>query len=248
MSEQLLLLGMKVKASTTSPARLQEIAAIGAEPFNIDIGALGDNIHAFLQAELLIVNITSKSITDYQSLLREIEKSEVKKILFVSSTSVYKSNNDTVTESQGQESEDSLLFQIERLFHNCESIETTVIRFGGLIAYGRDPGNFFRNGKRVQNPDSPVNLIHRDDCIGIIQKIIQRDSWGETFNGCADTHPTKREFYTKAALRVGNPVPQFDGSGLSTFKLVSSQKIKDRLNYEFERADLMAILDRKGAL
>ena len=248
LAEQLVFLGFTVKASTTSSERLQEIAAIGAEPYNIDICALGDNLEKFLKTELLIVNITSKSIADFSLLLREIEKSEVKKVLFVSSTSVYKSNNDTVSESREYESEDSPLFQIEQLFQSCESIETTVIRFGGLMGYGRDPGNFFRNGKRVQNPDSPVNFIHRDDCIGIMTKIILRDHWGETFNACTDTHPTKREFYTKAASRLGNPVPQFDDSGVSMYKVVSSQKLKDTLDYEFEVSDLMAILDKKGLL
>jgi nucleoside-diphosphate-sugar epimerase len=248
LAEQLLLRGMKVKASTTSTERLPEIVAIGAEPYIIDIRGLSDNIDVFLKSELLIVNITSKSIADFNQLLGEIEKSTVKKVLFVSSTSVYKSNNDTVSELQGQESEDSLLFQIEKLFHNCESIETTVLRFGGLIGYGRDPGNFFRSGKRVQNPDSPVNLIHRDDCISIIEKIILHEIWSETFNACADSHPTKREFYTKAALRVGNPVPQFDESVVSIYKRVSSQKLKDSLSYEFETADLMSVLDKKGVL
>jgi len=221
--------------------RLQEISAIGAEPYVVDIHQLTDNIGTFLQAELLIINITSKSIADFSGLLREIEKSEIKEVLYISSTSVYKSHNVTVSESQGQESEDSLLFQIENLFRHCESIETTVVRFGGLIGYGRDPGNFFRKGKRVQNPESPVNLIHRDDCIGIIEAIILQESWGDTFNACADTHPTKREFYTKAALRIGNPAPQFEESGVDSFKLVSSQKVKDKLGYQFKVPDLMAI-------
>jgi hypothetical protein len=110
-----------------------------------------------------------------------------------------------------------------------------------LIGYGRHPGRFFRKGRLIQNPDSHVNLIHRDDCIEIISRIIKKEVWGEVFNCCADTHPTKREFYTQAAKSIGLTAPDFEYSGTNSFKIISNEKVKRILNYEFLHPDLTKI-------
>jgi len=235
------LQGNLVKASTTSESRFQELSSIKVEPFIIDIGRLSSNIQAFLQSKILIINIPSKNIDGFIGLLKEIENSEVEKVLFVSSTSVYENKNKTISESDGDELTQSPLLIIENLFRNSNKVKTTIVRLGGLIGYSRNPGKFFSKGRIIRNPDSNVNLIHRDDCIGIISQIVEQDVWGEVFNCCADTHPTKREFYTNATQSIGFPVPKFEDSGSVSFKIISNQKVKRILNYEFLHPDLMKI-------
>jgi nucleoside-diphosphate-sugar epimerase len=110
-----------------------------------------------------------------------------------------------------------------------------------LIGYTRHPGNFFKKGKVVADPDARVNLIHRDDCIQIISQIIEQEAWGEIFNCCADTHPTKREFYTQAAESIGKPAPEFSNSDNKSFKIISNQKVKSFLDYQFLHPDVMKI-------
>ncbi len=233
--------GNRVKASRTSESRLSELTSIKVEPFIIDIGRLSGNIQTFLQANVLIINIPSKNIDGFSRLIKEIEKSEIEKVLFVSSTSVYENKNKTISESDGEESTLSPLLTIENLFRNIAEIECTIVRFGGLIGYSRNPGKFFRKGRLVNDPDSNVNLIHRDDCIEIISQIISQEVWGEAFNCCADTHPTKREFYTHAAKSIGYPAPEFADSFARSFKIISNHKVKQILNYEFLHPDLMEI-------
>ena len=94
-------MGNHVKASTTSESRVPELSSIKVEPFIVDIERLSSNLQVFLQASILIVNIPSKSIGGFSGLLKEIEKSEVEKLLFVSSTSVYENKNKTISESDG---------------------------------------------------------------------------------------------------------------------------------------------------
>ena len=241
LAEYLALRGHLVKASTTSNSRLPEIASIQAEPFIVDIGILPINIQSFLKSNVLIINTPSKDIDGFSNLIKVIEKSEIEKVLFVSSTSVYKNTNETISESEGRESISSPLLTIENLFRKSRRLNSTIVRFGGLIGYSRNPGNFFRKGRVVHNPESNVNLIHRDDCIGIISKIIDEEVWGEVFNCCADTHPTKREFYTQAANSLGNPAPEFAKSDDYSFKIVSNKKVKKFLYYEFSYPDLMKI-------
>jgi len=86
-----------------------------------------------------------------------------------------------------------------------------------------------------------VNLIHRDDCIGIIDAIIDQQAWGEVFNGCADTHPGKREFYTYARQLLDIPAPEFAHDAEQAFKIVSNAKVKQLLDYQFMFPDVMKI-------
>ncbi len=236
--------GHRVKASTRSASRIPEIATLKAEPFIVDIANINDDIQQFLTSEILVINITSKDLDDFAKLLGAIEQSEIKKVLFVSSTSVYDKTNTTISEADACESDDSPIFKIEKLLSSNKYIESTMIRFAGLIGYTRKPGGFFASGKTVKDPDAFVNLIHRDDCIAIIMKIIEQEIWNEVFNCCADTHPTKREFYSKAALAIGNKIPEFEKTASTSFKIISNQKIKERLNYQFIYADLMQMLER----
>ena len=246
LAEHFIMTDNSVKASTTSESRISELTSLKAEPFIVDIEKLSSNIQTFLQANVLIVNIPSKNIDGFSNLIQEIEKSEIEKVLFVSSTSVYENKNKTISESDGEESTLSPLFTIENLLRNSGEFNTTIVRFGGLIGYSRNPGRFFSNGRIVHNPDSNVNLIHRDDCIGIISQIVEQEAWGEVFNCCADTHPTKREFYTQAAESLGAPAPEFVDSDAESFKIISNQKVKQVLNYEFLYPDLMKIKFEKS--
>lgn len=241
LSEYFVKKGYSIKSSTTSAVRLSELSAIKIKPFVINIGSLSTNIQTFLQAEILIINIPVKNRDYFESLLKEIEKSKIKKVLFVSSTSVYGDENCVISESDGLESTESPLFKIETLLSNSRKFKITVLRFGGLIGYSRNPGKFFSQGKLVQNPDANVNLIHRDDCIGIIGQIIEQQIWGQEFNCCADTHPTKRQFYTKVSNAIGFPAPNFVNSKNKLFKVISNTKVKTVLNYEFLHKDLMDI-------
>ncbi|WP_237132346.1 NAD(P)-binding domain-containing protein [Pseudohongiella sp. O18] len=241
LAQHFLQAGYTVNASTTSDSRVADIESIGANPFIVDIDSFAQSIENFLKANILIINIPSKNIDGFSQLLHEIEKSDIENVLFVSSTSVYQETNTTITESDGVESVQSPLLNIENLFRSSGKFKTTIVRFGGLIGYSRKPGMFFRKGKSVRNADSNVNLIHHDDCIGIINGIIEQEVWGDVFNCCADTHPTKREFYTLAAESIGRPAPEFESQDTRSFKIISNQKVKRVLGYTFKYPDLMNI-------
>jgi nucleoside-diphosphate-sugar epimerase len=79
-------------------------------------------------------------------------------------------------------------------------------------------------------------VIHQDDCIAIITAIIRQDAWGEVFNACSDVHPARKDFYTLAAEKAGLALPSF-ASGASNFKIIQSDKLKQRLGYAFKYPD-----------
>ena len=230
--------GYRVKASTRSAERTSTIEESSARCFIVDIDQESD-IGDFLEANILIVNVTSKNIEGFTRLIKAIEKSPIKKVIFVSSTSIYQNADQIISEADGAENELSPLFQIENLFRNNTQFETTIIRFAGLFGYSRHPGRFFAE-RPIPQPEAPVNLIHRDDCINIIDRIIAQEQWNEVFNACADTHPSKREFYSHTREMMGLPAPEMGNSDQAGFKMINNEKVKQALNYAFIHGDLMA--------
>lgn len=229
--------GYAVKASTRNPDKLPILSQHGANGTIVDTQTTIPE--AFLDSELLIINITGKDLNAYENLAACIARSPVKNVLMVSSTSVYRNLNRRVTEDEAAENPDSLLWQIEQLLRHEQGFTTTIVRFSGLIGGRRHPGRFFSQGKLIRQPLAPVNLIHLDDCLGIIDAIVKQQSWGEVYNGCADFHPSKREFYGYWARQLGLPEPQsLDDGTPHDWKIVSNQKVQQRLGYVFKHPDL----------
>lgn len=226
-----------VKGSTTSPEKIDSLKAVGIQPFIVDLSNSVNDRNDFLLTDILIISITSKNSADFSNLITQIEKANITKVIFISSTSVYPNTNNTVTEETPRKP--TVLSEIEKLFTTNTLFKSTIIRFGGLFGYNRKPGNFIKQGKEIENPEGYINFIHRDDCIQIIEQIITTNSWGETLNVCTDSHPKRRAFYTKEMKKIGKPTPKFNEESANAYKIVNSEKLKTLLNYEFKYADLM---------
>ena len=248
LAQSLLEKGISVKGSTTSIEKISMLKEKGILPFQISL--LEDNIEGhvnlFLEkSEILIIDIPPKLrgntkenfVGKIKTLVPFIEKSSVKKVIFVSSTSVYSDDNSTVTEDtfpKPDSESGKQLLEAEYLLQNNSNFKTTVLRFGGLIGKDRHPIHFLAGRKNIENPDAPINMIHQDDCIDIIEKIIELDSWNETFNAVAPYHPTRKEYYTKKALEFGLPLPEFEENKPSVGKLILSNKVASLLEYTFK--------------
>lgn len=245
--------GWCVRGSTTSLNKKELLRNGGIEPFLLKLGKASEflELKDFLNSKYLIVNVTpSRDLAQpesYHHLAEGIKTSPIENVILVSSTSVYENVNGLVKEEATNNLPDigSGMLAIERYFQKIRNIKVTVLRLAGLIGPNRHPGNFFRNGRVVNGSNLPVNLIHLDDCTGIIRTIINKDIWGEVFNGCADTHPNKRDFYSKAALKVNRIAPVFNTIDTSiSGKIISNEKVKNLLDYTFIHPDLMLLLDK----
>ncbi|TEW53994.1 dTDP-glucose 4,6-dehydratase [Psychromonas sp. RZ22] len=223
--------------STRSQLKVEQLSDNNITAYVIDIEALGKNIQTFLQVETLIINITCKDISAYQKLLIEIEKSAVKYVLFISSTSVYPRDHSLSKESDILKIETNLRL-IEKLFTENTHFDCTVIRFAGLIGPKRHPGRFFITGKDVKDANARVNLIHQADCIKLIKTILKQEAWREIFNGCADNHPTKKDYYSAMAKSLGYPEPNCLVIENSATKIICNEKIKKQLGYQFIYPDI----------
>jgi nucleoside-diphosphate-sugar epimerase len=241
--------GYQVSGSTTHTEKTDSLKALGICPFLIDIQTdriIENSGIGFFDCEILVISIPPRRKTGNESaflaqmetLRKRLKQSAVKKVLFISSTSVYKNEGKMVLEEDTDAS--AALAKAEQVFIDEPHFQTTVIRFGGLVGPGRHPGKFLA-GKRIGGANHPVNMIHLKDCIGVIQAVFVTDTWGEIFNACADLHPRKEDFYKRAAALAGLPSPQFENGDEHQYKIVSNDKIKRILNYTFIYPDPMTM-------
>jgi len=239
LAKELVDLGHVVKGSTTSETKVNELSSMGVEPYLLTVDDLKEGKTDFLDSDVLVICVTPKKLAEVDELIHRIEQSNTEHVLFISSTSVYYDDEYIINELSHLKP--TPLAKLEEEFRFNDNFSSTILRFGGLFGYERNPGNFFKEGKEIQNPDGVVNMIHQDDCIGIIAKIIKDQVWKTTLNACADSHPTRREFYTKMTQDAGHSKPEFDEDSEFSIKHVSSEKLKNTLSYEFKYPDLMEV-------
>lgn len=230
--------GFLVKGSTTSEEKIALLESLEIESYLIDIDD-SEELDLFLNSDILIIAITSKNIASFERLIAQIVISTIKKVIFISSTSVYPNTNSLVTEDN--ETLKSDLNEIENLFRNNHLFETTILRFAGLFGPQRHPGNWFKGNKKIPQPDGFVNMIHQEDCIEIICQIILQNCWNLTLNACSNHHPTRREFYTKAKESLGFDLPIFEENSIISYKIIFSKKLQDTLSYKFKYDNLLNI-------
>ncbi len=248
LAKQLVEMGHIVKGSTQTATKLAVLHQQGIDPYLIEVQKKikGTNLPHFFKSGVLIINIppgrkrrdvARSHPRQIQAIIEKALIHQTKRILFVSSTSVYGNVNRVVTEADEPNPETAsgeALVAAEELLLQETAFETTIVRFGGLAGADRKAGRFLAGKKEVKNGDAPVNMIHQVDCIGVLTQIITQEKWGYLFNACADEHPTRKEFYTAQAQLQGFEAPQFSKTdALVGFKEVSNYKIKQALSYEF---------------
>lgn len=239
LGKELAKAGCNVMGSTTRSENISTIEEAGIKPFVLSLHAgtsLGE-ASPFFRTDVLIISLPQRERSGqgalYLDQIREVthiaKQTQVKHILLISTTSVYPNTNGVVVEEDANPN--NFVVKAERVIQDS-GIPNTVLRFAGLIGPGRHPGRFFAGRQNVSGGNVPVNLIHLDDCIQIIRRIIDNNVWNQVFSACADEHPTRKDFYLHAANDLGLQPPTFSDIQ-EDFKIVSNEKLKAFLQYQF---------------
>ena len=240
-----------IKGSTTSFNKVELLKNEGIDPYQVTLSekdSLGD-IQTFLKGStFLIINVPpglrrnpeSNFVGKIQCLIPYIEQSSVQKLLFISSTSVFAEHEDfpiitLETIPNASSNAGKQLIQTEQLLLDNTNFDTTILRFAGLFDARRHPATMLSKRKNIKNPLAPTNLIHREDCIGIIKKIIATDSWNQIFNASYPDHPPKSEYYAAICKQMELSIPDYDYQTISKGKRINADKIKEVLGYKFRR-------------
>jgi len=248
---RLATLGFSVKGSVTTVEKATLLQQNGFDVYPVQISESGieGEVQALLNnADCLIgmippglrKNTGADYVLKMVHLLEAMKQSSVSKIILVSSTSVYADSQGKVTEKDEPEPDTiagKQLRQVEELFLNTEELQTTIVRFGGLIGGSRQPVKYLAGRKDLADGNAPVNLIHREDCINILAEILKQDVFGKVFNAVNPNHPIKSDYYIQKAKELGLEPPTFmKADSNEIFKQVDSENLKTVLNFSFKNS------------
>ncbi|MFS1861782.1 NAD(P)H-binding protein [Vibrio lentus] len=179
----------------------------------------------------------------WQQLTSACQKANVKKLIMVSSTTVYPTKpgvlyeqDASLTLSTSENEQASAFSDNARVMLKAEQlvkdsgIDYTILRFSGLIGPSRHPSRFASKLKQVSS-QAPANMLHLDDAIGAVDFAINQ-LHNEVVNVTTPNTVSKAEFYA-AALKSANSSEPLPLVVDTPDKLISSKKILD-LGYSFK--------------
>ena len=125
-----------------------------------------------------------------------------------------------------------------------------ILRVAGIYGPGRGYAfkQFLRGEARIEGDGSRVlNMIHRDDLIGIIIAALERGEAGQIYNAADNEPVSQRKFYDWLAAQLKQPLPLQIAPDAEvwrkrgvTNKRVSNAKLRAALKYKFQFPDFRA--------
>lgn len=164
-----------------------------------------------------------------------------KRLLFTSSTSIYPTTNTWVDESTPivlDTPRKHVLYRCEQTVLTLTGVTSYVLRLAGLFGGTRRIGQFFKHAV-LQDPESRVNLIHRQDVIALIITLLETAAPHGIYNCVCNHHPKKGTLYQAhaPALQLA-PFPKDP-----LYKLVCHQKSSALPGFSYQTRSLYDTYD-----
>ena len=244
-----------------------ELQAAGITPLHADI----------TQAETLAklprdfdwaVNCTASGgggADDYRKIYLEgnsnlvawLADSPLKKFIYTSSTSVYGQNDGLVVTEKSPVEPDAetskVLVGTEKFLLETvaqKKFPAVILHVAGIYGPGRGHSfkSFLRGAARIEGDGSRwLNMIHRDDLIGVIITALRGAKPGEIYNAVDNEPVSQLNFFEWLAAELKRPLPPKVAADAEawrrrvvTNKRVSNAKLRAELKYEFQFPDFRA--------
>ncbi|WP_129714987.1 NAD-dependent epimerase/dehydratase family protein [Pedobacter sp. SYP-B3415] len=235
--------GYEIKGSTTRIEKLDTLTSYGIEPYLICAGHEPLTFpDAFFDTDLLIITIPPGNKSGlgetYASRINEIlqgaSRVRLNRVIMISSTAVYADSCRDFDEDDTPEPDTAggRNVRAAELLVTAYSPEGTLVRCGGLVGPGRDPGRFFAGKRDIPNGQAPVNMLELEDAVSLISAIVKNEAFGGTYNACSPSHPERQQYYARAALLSGLEPPDFIPEKTS-WKRVQAKNAFRRLGFSF---------------
>lgn len=149
----------------------------------------------------------------------------VQHLIFTSSTSVYgdkaRECDETATPDPQTESARQIL-AAEQYLLDSGVPNIDILRLGGLYCAERHPVSRLVQKQNIQGGNQPVNIVHRDIAVETLFQTTLHPNGRRIRNIVEPRHPTRRDFYTVEAAKLGLPPPDFAPDGTGGGKIVNT--------------------------
>lgn len=194
--------------STTASDKAADFAQSDVPYIQLDV-ALDLVPESIKNSDTLIYMIPPLGLSHVKHFFDQIPSD--KKIIFISSTSVYGRNLGPLDEDDQHHAcstNSPLLLETESYIKNKFS-HATILRLGGLYGYKRHPVYFLQGKTELVGGHAFLHLVHRDDCLKAIKAVLTNSIWGDTFNIVNDVKFRKSEYYIMMANKLNLTPPQY---------------------------------------
>jgi nucleoside-diphosphate-sugar epimerase len=261
LASYLLKANYYVVGTSQSLEKLEQISVLGAisERLILPLDNADNSQYNCFDCQSLIIAITPQmrsGKTDYHKKIAQIvskaQQGNVEQIILINSTAIYGGLLGDITEDAllaSSQSKVALLQQAENSVLES-GISSISLRVAGLVGPDRSPGNFFKQGRLLKDPQAYVNLVHQTDVVQCIARLIRAPEITGIFNIASTMKISKKSYYQQAALSLGKPAPEFEtnlggeSKSENTGKFVVSDKIRQALSYQFQYDDLLTWLSK----
>ena len=230
--------GHRIVATVRSEAGCAKIRSLGITCLQFELGdtLTNEKFVPIFNSDLLILNIpvgrnttsSEKFSANMGGLLRQAADSNIKQVIFVSTTSVYGDQDTIISEKSPtipSTQSGKINLAIEQLVQQYFAKQACIIRPVGLVGEDRHPAHFLAGKTKLAAPNKLVNLIHQHDVIQCIESIIKNETWGHILVLSASEHPTRKDYYTWAAKHLNLTAPSFvEEQGQPSGKLIDASK------------------------
>jgi nucleoside-diphosphate-sugar epimerase len=261
LGQALVSRGHAVVGVRRSPDADAELSAAGIEPVHLDI-TRGEELGRLEGPFDWVVNVVASTrgggADDYRNvywqgtrnLLDWLGKQHPRKFVYTSSTAVYAQNDGSlVKESSPTEPAAptaQVLLETEGLLLAAakDRFPSVILRAAGI--YGPDRGHLFKqylkNEARIPGQGQRfLNMIHRDDLVGIVIAALENGRPGEIYNAVDNEPVAQIHFFRWLSETLGKWMPPFgpeeteaDRKRGLTNKKVSNRKLTMELGYRFK--------------
>ncbi len=224
LAHRLRQLGYTVKVATTNEEKASRLREFGWDTYVLELHPdyISGETEGFFAADQLILTVPPGGRRDpavvntypakIGQALQAAKAGGIRQVLFTSSTGIYGEQEGAVTEDnplQPSTASGKALVEVESLLQKSYAYQATILRLAGLVGGNRQPGRWFAGKEDVVGGSQFVNLVHREDVLAVIERVLVNAHWGHTLNVCADEHPTKVDFYPLASKALGLVAPTF---------------------------------------
>ncbi|MCC5921319.1 MAG: NAD(P)H-binding protein [Cyclobacteriaceae bacterium] len=242
-ADECLKKNLHVAGSSRSTEKLARFKEKGILPLHINLEGETTIKLPFKTIDFLVIAIPpgrkmfgdEKHPKQMQQLKEALENTDVRQLVYISSTSVYPSEPNHYNEDSSTVGGAEAIKAGEKIAKEI-STNCTILRAGGLMGYDRRVGRYFAGKEGTIKVSGVVNYVHRDDVVQALFKVMENLPLSETFNLVSPVNANKEEVIQRSCERLGLEAPQMDYDPYER-RIVSGERISDVLAFKYQHSD-----------